>query len=315
MFREPDHVDAGPSQCPYCGTRLNASLLLCPECGAHQFSGSSQAADAPTSSAREPGAAERLREQWNALPGKFRSDRLEGNDYPSIDEETMLRSRRPRYVWAGLAVFAAAITGYAVLHHSAWEPRFGEQVVVGSVAGARDKLATLTNRWRPAPSIAAQSRAAQKPPAGEHPPVSPGYANARPSVARNLAIARASLDKNSLWPARRAITAALAEQPGNADAQQMRAELDSREQQRDALLGRARQCAHDRQWACVRQDAGHAVNVDTSSREAKHLLTLANGDHRAGSGKRHGLNWPWDSQTYAQASDARARQDALFWHH
>jgi hypothetical protein len=145
-------------------------------------------------------------------------------------------------------------------------------------------------------------------------PPTPAYANARPDVARELASARASLDKNNLWPARRSIMAALAAQPGNADAQRMRAELAAREQQRDALIGQARQCERQRQWACMRQDAGHAVTIDASSREARRLLTAANGEHKGG-GKRNQWVWPWSDQTYAQSGDARARQDPTFGHH
>jgi len=107
---------------------------------------------------------------------------------------------------------------------------------------------------------------------------------------------------------------ALAAEPGNADAQQMQADLVAREQQRDMLIGHALQCEHERQWACVRQDAGHAVNVDASSREARRLLTLANGERKSAGGKRNSRFWPWESQ-YAQAGDAHSRHGPLFWHH
>jgi len=97
--------------------------------------------------------------------------------------------------------------------------------------------------------------------------------NAHADIARSLASARASLDKDSLAPARRAIMAALAEQPGNANALQMQAELVSREQERDSLLGYARLCAREGQWVCAWHNAGHALTVDASSSEAKELLS------------------------------------------
>jgi hypothetical protein len=274
------------------------------------------------------GMAERLRTHWNAPPGKTGGEPVYGSEYPSIDEESMARERRvPRYAWGGLAALVVVLAGYAIVHRDEWEPKFGVQVVEGAVMGSKDRLASLTGR---SPTIATLSRhgqpqagtagtnraqqnvAQQKTAPNSRLPATAAYAYARPDIARNLSVARASLDKNSLWPARRAIMAALAAQPGNADAQQMRAELTEREQQRDALIGHARACAHEREWACARQDAGRAVSVDSSSLEAKHLLALSGGEHKA---PHHGRIWPWESQTYAQASDARARQDSLFWHH
>ncbi len=98
-------------------------------------------------------------------------------------------------------------------------------------------------------------------------------ASERADVARSLASARASLDKNSLGPARSAINSALAEQPGNGTALQMQAELTSREDQRDSLLGYARLCARDGRWVCAWHNAGHALTVDSSSGEAREILS------------------------------------------
>ncbi|SDD90686.1 hypothetical protein [Paraburkholderia lycopersici] len=330
MFNEPGHDDCGPWQCPYCGTGLNAPLILCPECGANQLAAASRTEAASESSPDERvrGVAERLRENLGG-------ERTYRGDYPSIDEaQISQKPHRPFPVWAGFGALAIALAGYAVWHHSGWEPKLGAQVVVGSVLGSKGNHVALATRSHSAQAMAALPRhgpaakagtahanairpgvALQKAVSSERAPASPAYANALPDVARSLAIARTSLDRNNLWPARRAIMNALAAQPGNADAQQMRAELVAREQQRDVLIGRARLCAHERQWACVRQDAGHAASVDASSREAKHLLVLASGEHKAGAGKHNGWTWPWESQTYAQAGDARSRQDALFWHH
>ncbi|WP_028204445.1 hypothetical protein [Paraburkholderia nodosa] len=98
-------------------------------------------------------------------------------------------------------------------------------------------------------------------------------ADSRADVSRKLASARASLDKNSLGPARSAINSALAEQPGNGSALQMQAELTSREDQRDSLLGYARLCARDGRWVCAWHNAGHALTVDSSSGEAREILS------------------------------------------
>ncbi|TDG09989.1 hypothetical protein E1N52_05640 [Paraburkholderia guartelaensis] len=98
-------------------------------------------------------------------------------------------------------------------------------------------------------------------------------ADSRADISRSLAIARASLDKNSLGPARSAINSALAAQPGNGSALQMQAELTSREDQRDSLLGYARLCARDGRWVCAWHNAGHALTVDSSSGEAREILS------------------------------------------
>ncbi|MCP3711754.1 hypothetical protein M3I54_33195 [Paraburkholderia sp. CNPSo 3274] len=276
---------------------------------------------------RAHGVAERLRANLGALPGGLGGNRAYDGEYPSIDEAHVAeRTRLPRYAWAGLGALAIALSGYAFLHRSEWEPKLGAQVVVGSVSGAKATQGTQATRGtlaalasRP-PAVlprgsAAQHRVAQEnAPAVPRAPAAPRYASAHPGVASNLASARLNLDKNNLWPARRALTSALAVEPGNPDAQQMQADLVAREQQRDALIGQARQCEHERQWACVRQDARHAVNVDASSREARRLLTLASAERRPGAGKHNGRAWPWESQ-YAQAGDSRSRQDPLFWHH
>lgn len=329
MLNAPGHDDSGPSECPYCGTLFDAPLALCPQCGANQLAAAARmaAASEGVPNERAHGVAQRLRTNLGALPGALGGNRTYDGEYPSIDEERVAeRKRLPRYAWAGLGALAISVTGYAFLHRSEWEPKLGAQVVVGSVSGLKASqgthrtLAALTNR---PPAVLPRANAAQHRVAHESAPAAPAasrlaaaphYASAHPEVATHLASARLNLDKNNLWPARRALTSALAVEPGNPEAQQMQADLVMREQQRDALIGEARQCAYEHQWACVRQDAGHAVSVDASSREAKHLLTLANAGNRPGATRRNSRTWPWESQ-YAQAGDSRSRQESLFWHH
>ncbi|MFD1559729.1 hypothetical protein ACFSHT_29505 [Paraburkholderia silviterrae] len=105
--------------------------------------------------------------------------------------------------------------------------------------------------------------------------------SAHTDVARNLAIARVSLDKNDLGPAHRSIMTALAEQPGNGEARQLHAELVSREQERDALLGYARLCARQADWVCAWHNAGHALTIDASNSEARNLLSHAIAEQNA----------------------------------
>jgi hypothetical protein len=51
--------------------------------------------------------------------------------------------------------------------------------------------------------------------------------------------------------------------------------LNTREQERDALLSLARGCGYVGQWKCVSRTAGDALQIDSSSKEARHLATLA----------------------------------------
>ena len=50
---------------------------------------------------------------------------------------------------------------------------------------------------------------------------------------------------------------------------------ESREQQRDALLSLARGCGYIARWTCVSHNAGTALQIDSSSKEAQRLMTLA----------------------------------------
>ncbi|MEW9582797.1 hypothetical protein [Paraburkholderia sp. DGU8] len=51
--------------------------------------------------------------------------------------------------------------------------------------------------------------------------------------------------------------------------------VNTREQERDALLSLARGCGYVGHWTCVSRNAGTALQIDTSSKEARRLVTLA----------------------------------------
>ena len=276
MFDEPGRGEAGPWQCVRCDARLAAPLLFCPACGATQRSARAPArgerAFAPPPSpppSRPPGFAGRLRAWCGASPY--------GAGYPVIGYEAIdekrgaPRARLPLYACSVLALVACMLAVYLMTARGRYEPVRSVQVTEGSVRIARDATHATAANTKPA----AESAVATDPGA----PAPKRAANA-PRVARQLALARANLTRNRLWPARRAIQHALAGQPGNDDAQRLRTELMARERQRDALLGYARQCARGGQWDCVRQYAGRAASVDTSSREARRLLARAAGDRR-----------------------------------
>lgn len=98
---------------------------------------------------------------------------------------------------------------------------------------------------------------------------------ARADVSRHLRAARANLQQNNLSATRARLAAAIAAQPDNRDALTMRSTLSTREQQRDALLSLARGCGYIARWSCVSHNAGTALQIDSSSKEAQRLVTLA----------------------------------------
>ncbi|WP_322014322.1 hypothetical protein [Paraburkholderia sp. J12] len=311
MFNESGRGGAGSLQCLYCGAKLNAPLIFCPQCGANQIAGSPRMAPAGNAMAHEAphGLAQRLRGYWSALPLHFGGARALAGRYPRHEASLHVereeyegsgfpQARLPYYACGVLAVIALVLAAYIVSHRDEKEPTPGVQVVEGSVV--EPQAASAAQATRSPASRHAAPVVAVVPPHRAQPPVpvaatladdhAAAAKNAesptRSDVARNLASARTSLDKNSLWPARRAVTTALAEQPNNSEALQMRTELVSREQERDSLLGYARLCEREAKWVCVWQNAGHAVTLDTSSREAKRLLARAIAEQGAGTARQ-----------------------------
>ncbi|HEY1609548.1 MAG TPA: hypothetical protein VGG24_09795 [Paraburkholderia sp.] len=270
----------------------------------------------------------------SASAGPFGGDRADYADYPPIayepiDEERIVRrSQLPLYVGSVLAVVAFVVAAYLILPRSEWEPIPGVQVIEGTVGGlgqmtsseshgmasadtdtATDEIPPPHQTWGPAADHASGDGAVvaqQGRLSSDRTLAAKGSASARPDVARQLSIARSNLRRNSLWPARRALTNALAAQPDNSDAQRLRVELTSRERERDAALGSARQCARSGQWSCVREYAGRAATIDTSSSGARRLLARANGNPRERFARRqdHDLLVKlrrWFDQSVAQA--------------
>ncbi|PRX29551.1 hypothetical protein B0G75_10841 [Paraburkholderia sp. BL18I3N2] len=97
----------------------------------------------------------------------------------------------------------------------------------------------------------------------------------RADMSRHLKAARANLQQNNLSATRARLAAIIAAQPNNRDALNMRSTLSTREQQRDALLSLARGCGYIARWTCVSHNAGTALQIDSSSKEAQRLVTLA----------------------------------------
>ncbi|MFL9865173.1 hypothetical protein PQR67_13425 [Paraburkholderia fungorum] len=97
----------------------------------------------------------------------------------------------------------------------------------------------------------------------------------RVDVSKQLRAARANLQQNNLAATRTRLAAAIAAQPDNRDALSMRTTLAEREQQRDALLSLARGCGYIARWGCAWHNAANALLLDSSSKEAQNLATLA----------------------------------------
>ncbi|WP_232231973.1 hypothetical protein [Burkholderia sp. WSM2230] len=98
---------------------------------------------------------------------------------------------------------------------------------------------------------------------------------ARADLSRHLRAARASLQNNNLFATKTRLAAAMAVQPQSREAQNLRAVVNTREQQREALLSLARGCGSIARWDCVARNASSALEIDSSSKEARHLVTLA----------------------------------------
>jgi hypothetical protein len=213
-------------------------------------------------------------------------------------------ARQYLYALGTVAVFAVVVATYVHSHRSAREIASDAQAGQGIVVASQSVPATLAANV-PATAHASAREAAPTPSHAAVPVTLPhrietprtdltqrGAVSLMPhrderavamrheaglhaDIARNVAMARANLDKNNLGPARRAIMAALAEQPGNGEALEMQAELVSREQERDSLLGYARLCARQADWVCAWHNAGHALTIDASNSEARDMVSRA----------------------------------------
>lgn len=94
-------------------------------------------------------------------------------------------------------------------------------------------------------------------------------------MSRYLRAARVNLQANNLSATKSRLAAAIAAQPDNRDALRMRSTVHTREQQRDALLSLARGCGYIGRWTCMTHNASIALQIDSSSKEARRLATLS----------------------------------------
>ncbi|WP_454813470.1 hypothetical protein [Paraburkholderia fungorum] len=141
---------------------------------------------------------------------------------------------------------------------------------VRSPPGAQPATATATATAAPA----ARRVVAVASPAAKHNPGSPPD-KPRVDVSRQLRAARANLQQNNLAATKARLAAAIAAQPDNRDALSIRTTLVQREQQRDALLSLARGCGYIARWGCAWHNAANALLLDSSSKEAQNLASVA----------------------------------------
>ena len=306
MLNEPGLGDSGPRQCSSCGASLDGPLNFCPHCGASQRGASFREPMSAERPYEEPEvhhghsylyAFATVAVFASVFAGYVLSHRHARETAPEaqiaqgvVDGSQTLAANGPAHAPTNAPMSAAES---APTHNTA--PAAGPMPSPVAVPMPPPEIATTPPPAvahapppvvaAPAPSshravesrtqIAERHAASLKSLRDERALAMNHEASLRADVARNLAIARANLDKSNLGPARRSIMTALAEQPGNGEALEMRAELISREDERDSLLGYARLCARQANWVCAWHNAGHALTLDASNSEARDLLSRA----------------------------------------
>lgn len=280
---------AGSRQCPGCGAKLEGPLNFCPHCGVSQLGVSSNA----TMRAERPYEE---RETHHGHPYFYAFSTMAVFAFVVAAYVHTHRSGQEIAAEAQTAQGTIAGAQHDPVTLAANEPTteatnpsesntapMPSPVAVPTSVPESETLPAKPPHRAALPRTEAAERdtASLKSPRDERTIAMRHTAGMHADVARNLAVARASLDKNNLGSARRSIMSALAEQPGNGEALQMQYELASREQTRDSMLGNARLCASQAQWVCAWHNAGNALTIDASSSEARNLLSRAMAEQSA----------------------------------
>lgn len=303
------------SLCGHCGATLLSRFAFCPGCHGRTPVAQSMRFDAPMGMPIMFSEASTLPVPRARSHGSSSGRSLREFAYPyAVVEESELdrplrqRLRQPLAVAVSVLLATSAVYAGFIYHDDAG---VGEPIAVsGSVmaqtpsptskAGARlavepagtsvqRSAATLTARRiisaavAPAPLVAISSTSSTSSTSRSDTPAAvaathtsaPAKSRTEIDVSRHLRAARANLQNNNLSATRTRLAAAIAAQPRNRDALNLRATLAEREQQRDALLSLARGCGYIERWNCVSHTAGDALAIDASSQEAHRLVTLA----------------------------------------
>ncbi|MFL9964790.1 hypothetical protein PQR02_27780 [Paraburkholderia sediminicola] len=91
-------------------------------------------------------------------------------------------------------------------------------------------------------------------------------------ASQALQSARLAFRANDLSAAQASLAAAQSLQPGNADAQNLAADLRPLIARRDSALQAAQTCVAQQSWPCARQHANEALAIDTGNDAAKLIL-------------------------------------------
>jgi hypothetical protein len=195
------------------------------------------------------------------------SDGSDADDF--VTDQTTVATQDPRSTTGTIAPFAAPAQS--------------------NRPAATVKPATSDNAAKTAPSVAVKPVAPDNaikvtpvvpatpapPPATTAPPVV--AAPAKPALqfrdaSQALQSARLAFRANDLSAALASLAAAQSLQPGNADAQNLAADLRPLIVRRDSALQAAQTCVAQQSWSCARQHANEALAIDTGNDAAKLIL-------------------------------------------
>jgi hypothetical protein len=293
-------------QCGHCGAPLAGRFTPCPSCNARP-PGSLGARAAPPPPLKVPLADSQsmfepqlpVRKIWRPT-SRALIDPYYVADEPQLAVPVTQKLRRPLVMGMSLVVVTSAV--YLGFIHSN-DGEISPPIAVSGKVTTQNVKPPVVLAQRSAPVYAAQRpapvavaprtapvRSPPIPPPAEAPPASrrvalassgskrnPGTPPDKPRVdiSKQLRAARANLQQNNLSATKARLAAAIAAQPDNRDALNMRTTLAEREQQRDALLSLARGCGYIARWGCTWHNAANALQVDSSSKEAQNLVSLA----------------------------------------
>jgi hypothetical protein len=259
-----------PASCKRCGGTLYQHADLCPYCGAsHPLATPAHASFA--------GADSPLRRPRQAdTPPEPATPHLASPDTPvptliHLPVEAPAGSRW--IITRGLIALGVAILGYGgylLMGDLYTDTPVHVEQDTKSTAGSIAPYAPNQTANTPA-TTAAVNPPAMPTPAVVKPVVVPHYRD----LPESLRAAHARADAHDLSGAQTAVSAAIAMEPGNADARAVQSELTPLEQRRDAALQTANVCIKDHLWNCVEHSASDALAIDNGSAEAKSLLQQA----------------------------------------
>ncbi|MFM0299653.1 hypothetical protein PQR05_18710 [Paraburkholderia sediminicola] len=291
-------------QCEHCGAPLAGRFTPCTECNARPVDSFGARATRPSSLNMPFGNAKPMLVTRLTTPRIWRPSSRDLTDpyavilEPQVATPVLQRLRQP--IALGVSVLVVASAVYLGFLHSN-DSVDGTPIAVSGKVKTQNVRPPVAVAQRSAPVFVAQRparpalvRSPPTPPLAATPPASRRMIVAsteakpkpvgqtsnppdRPRVntSKQIRAARANLEQNNLSATKVRLAAAIAAQPDNPDALRMRATVAAREQQRDALLSVARGCGYMARWACVWHKADDALLVDSSSKEAQRLLTIA----------------------------------------